>query len=648
MTRLDDAEHLDPKLREALQGRGFESLTPVQTKVLDPGIDDHDLRVTSQTGSGKTVAVGLLLRNTLRECSEGDGTRSANASAKALIVVPTRELAKQVNDELTWLYRSLGIRLACVTGGANYRDERRALGARPAVVIGTPGRLIDHIERGALAMDGVEVVVLDEADRMLDLGFTEAIEAIFAAAPNRKRTHLVSATLEPQVLRLADRYQSKPLHVEGTRYGQAHADIEHRVHLVAPAHRLGALVNLLLLSPEERTLVFARTRADVGDIAERLSEAGFRVGALSGDMEQPARDRALAAFKNGTITILVATDVAARGIDVQSMTRVIQVDPPTDPESYTHRSGRTGRAGQKGTCIVLLAPGMQRRFAALLAQARVKAKFLPLPSPAEVRATADERVLSNLAECASTDDAPERMKTLAERLLDGRDPTAVVAMLMTKLAAREPEPRDVPVIMPETGDRFGRNAMASRGRFQDGASARNRDGFHGSRGPERDEGARPKSGFPGAPFDPRPSRKREGDVRVPSTGANWDRSSSEHWGMFRITWGQLQGADARRVLAVVCRRGGIRGADVGAIRIGPTASIIEVKGAVAAEFASRALEPDPQEPRIRIHPLSEQEGAPQKRWGAAAGAPAHKHGASANRMFDGPPKKLKKYGRPTA
>ncbi|MGC4069181.1 MAG: DEAD/DEAH box helicase [Polyangiaceae bacterium] len=526
-------------------------------------------------------------------------------------------------------------------------DEHSARG--PPSSSARRGDSSNHIERGALAMDGVEVIVLDEANRMLNLGFTEAIEAIFAAAPNRKRTHLVSATLEPQVLRLANRYQSNPLHVEGTRYGQAHADIEHRVHLVAPAHRLGALINLLLLSPEERTLVFARTRADVGEIAERLSEAGFRVGALSGDMEQPARDRALSAFKNGTITILVATDVAARGIDVQSMTRVIQVDPPTDPESYTHRSGRTGRAGQKGTCIVLLAPGMQRRFAALLAQARVKAKFLPLPSPAEVRATADERVLTALAECASTGEPAERMKTLAERLLDGRDPTAVVAMLMTKLSEREPEPRDVPVIMPETNDRFGRNASGPRGRFQDGAPARNRDGYYGARGSEREENNRSKSGFPGAPFDSRPSRRRDGDSRMPSqAGSNWDRSSSEHWGMFRITWGQLQGADARRVLAVVCRRGGIRGADVGAIRIGPTASIIEVKGTVAAEFASRALEPDPQEPRIRIHPLSDREEAPQKRWGGAAGAPSTKHGTSANRLFDGPPKKLKKFGRPTA
>jgi len=683
MTSLDTATHLEPLLRDCLARRGFEALTPVQIKVLEPEVADRDLRVTSQTGSGKTVAIGLLLRHALREPSTIEATRGS--TARVLIVVPTRELAKQVHQELSWLYQPLGLKLACATGGANYIEERRALAMNPTVVIGTPGRLIDHIERGALGLTQVEAIVLDEADRMLDMGFSEAIEAIFAKAPNRKRTHLVSATLEPEVLRLANRYQSAPLHIQGTRYGEAHADIEHRVHLVAHQHRLDALVNLLLMSPTERTLVFARTRADVGSIAEELSLAGFRVGALSGDMEQPARDRALSSFRQGKITILVATDVAARGIDVQSMTRVIQVDPPTDPESYTHRSGRTGRAGQKGTSIVLVAPSMQRRFAALLAQARIQAKFLPLPNPDAVRAVTDERTLQSLAETIEAAETTERQRGLAERLLAERDPVAVVATLIAKNAQREPEPRDVPVIYPDSQEKKARKPSLpqTRGRGYEQSPARgNNFGFGDTpRGRNFEKSAPPSPWHGAARTDrsisdgPQPEHNYNGIARKernPPSRGGWNGDSGENWGMFRVTWGQLQGADPRRMLAVVCRRGGIRGADVGAIRIGPTASIIEVKGAVAAEFASRALLPDPQEPKIRITPVTpdgpsrdahttnvrneSSEPSPTNRHEPQFAAPIERNARGpgfAKGKFAGKggntfPKKLKKFGRASA
>jgi ATP-dependent RNA helicase DeaD len=635
---------------------------------------ERDLRVTSQTGSGKTVAIGLIMRGELREFgANGDLSKGP----RALVVVPTRELAKQVHEELTWLYRPLGLRLACVTGGANYGDERRALNSRPAVVVGTPGRLLDHIERGALQMGQVHSIVLDEADRMLDLGFSEAIEAIFAAAPERKRTHLVSATLEPAVLKLANRYQAAPLHIQGTRYGEACTDIEHRVHLVDPRHRLDALVNLLLLSPDEKTLVFARTRADVGEIAESLGQAGFRAAALSGDMEQQARDRALSAFRNGRATILVATDVAARGIDVQDMTRVIQVDPPTDPESYTHRSGRTGRAGQKGLSIVFLAPARQRWFRALLAQARIDAKFLPLPSPDAVRKAADERLLEHLVNDVAVAEPSSRWVALAERLLAERDPASVVSSLIARTAHNQPEPRDVPVIFPESSERqkssLNRKSkpFTARGRgFEEDAPQgfAARRGFGGAnRGPAVDasprnsaprdfavagpnRGRATDSGFPERSFDEAPqfaprSSGKPFERRAASAG---DRG--EGWGMFHVTWGQLQGADPRRMLAVVCRRGQIRGADVGAIRIGPTTTTVEIRGNVVAEFASNALKPDPQEPRIRILPVDDAGGASKDR-NAHSMAPAPKPWETMGNKRQNHaafPKKLKKLNRASA
>lgn len=678
MTSLDSAEFLEPELRECLRARGFETLTPVQIKVLSPDMAERDLRVTSQTGSGKTVAIGLIMRGELRDFR-------ANADfvkgPRALVVVPTRELAKQVYEELTWLYRPLDLRLACVTGGANYGDERRALNSRPAVVVGTPGRLLDHIERGAIGMGQVHTIVLDEADRMLDLGFAEAIEAIFTAAPERKRTHLVSATLEPAVLRLANRYQAAPLHIQGTRLGEACSDIEHRVHLVEPRHRLGALINLLLLSPEEKTLVFARTRADVGEIAESLSQAGFRAAALSGDMEQQARDRALTAFRQGRANILVATDVAARGIDVQDMTRVIQVDPPTDPDSYTHRSGRTGRAGQKGLSIVFLAPARQRWFRALVAQARIEAKFLPLPSSDAVRKAADERLLEHLVKDVSVVDPASRWVALAERLLADRDPATVVSLLIARTAHNQPEPRDVPVILPESSDRqksaLNRNSkpFTTRGqRFEDEAPqgfAARRAAVGTNRGPAMDASPRgfaprefasagPNHGRPAggggsewsnndAPqFAPRNAGRSfpaPFERRAPSST---DRA--ENWGMFHVTWGQLQGADPRRMLAVVCRRGQIRGTDVGAIRIGPTTTTVEIRGNVVAEFASNALKPDPQEPRIRILPADDTTRVARDRSpGAIAQAPkpweTMGHKRQDHATF---PKKLKKLNRVSA
>lgn len=583
---------LGPQLAQALQGRGFTELTRVQAAVLEPSLADCDLRVTSQTGSGKTVAIGLVLR----------GTIEAHASAKAkavdpsvLVVVPTRELAKQVHDELRWLYASYQVRLACVTGGSSYRDERRALGAGPAVVIGTPGRLVDHLQRGAFSAQAVTTIVLDEADRMLDLGFADELDAIFAAAANRQHTHLVSATLAPEVLRLANRFQTHPHHVQGSRPGEAHADIEHLIHLVPPNRRIDALVNVLLAAPEERTLVFVRTRADVTDVAAELSDAGFRVATLSGDMEQPARERALSAFRQDKVRVLVATDVAARGIDIQGMTRVVHLEPPTDSDSYTHRSGRTGRAGQKGSSIVFVAPAQLHRVRALLNQARVSARVLPLPSLNSLQEAADARALDELTTSLGAGSANARQRKLAENLLRDRDAVDVVAMLLAQTRRQEPEPRVIPDLkLPKD------NPRERRPQQRPGRSA-------GSEPRQRASIGRGEDAIGRKPYSKgvrSPATRRSESMVAPAS------ESTAGWGMFHVTWGQLQGADPRRMLAVLCRRGNIRGTDVGAIRIGPTSTIVEVRHDVAADFAARTKLPDPAEPRIRITKLRE-EGEPR-------------------------------------
>jgi ATP-dependent RNA helicase DeaD len=557
---------LGPRLAESLDRRGYTELTAIQAAVLDPALADCDLRITSQTGSGKTVAIGLVLRRTIETHTSAVGMAEGPCS---IIVAPTRELAKQLRDELTWLYAPCNIRLACVTGGSSYREERRALALNPSIVIGTPGRLVDHLQRGVFDAASVSTIVLDEADRMLDLGFAEDLEAIFAAAPNRGRTHLVSATLGPEVLRLANRFQTNPRQVQGTRPGQAHADIEHVVHVVASRHRVDALVNLLLAQPDERTLVFVRTRVEVTTVAQNLADAGFRVAALSGDMDQPARDRALLSFRKDKVRVLVATDVAARGIDIQGMTRVVHFDPPTDPDSYTHRSGRTGRAGQKGSSIVLVAPERLRQLRALFNQAHVSAQLLPLPDVESLCRTADERTRKHLADALLSYSIEPRQQRIAHDLLRENDAASVVAMLIARSKNIEPEPRVIPeVVIPP------RTAHARRAQEQ-----------------HPPDSARSTTANRRGPFSS--ERRTLPRDRATQPGING-------WGTFQVTWGQLQGADARRMLAVVCRRGNIRGADVGAIRIGPTSTIVEVRKQVATEFAVRANKLDPNEPRIRI------------------------------------------------
>jgi ATP-dependent RNA helicase DeaD len=576
MTAADIEGTLGPDLSAALAKKGYLELTAVQEAVLDPALAGRDLRITSQTGSGKTLAFGFVLRDLVREaCPAQKGI----ARPRGLIVAPTRELAKQVEDELTWFYAGVEGRVASATGGASYRDEHRGFAKGPAVIVGTPGRLLDHIERGAVDVSGVSTIVLDEADRMLDLGFREELEAILGRLPNDHRTHLCSATFPRDVRALADRVQKKAAHVEGTRLGKANTDIDHVIHLVDPRRKVDAIINLLLSSPEAQTLVFARTRADVGGISSELSEAGFRVSSLSGEMEQAARNRALASFKRGDLHVLVATDVAARGIDVQDIARVIHVDAPTNADSYTHRSGRTGRAGRRGTSSLLVAPTGVRQAERILRLVGVPYRFEPIPSADEIQHAADERIVQELTRPA-TYDAPsvdERTQALAARIVEAGDPTLVIGRLLQKAgvggAAKPREVRSISPSAPAPGPRRG-----------------------GDRGGGRDSGG-----------------ERSGPRET-------------HAGMvaFRVSWGAEQGADPRRLTAMVCRRGGIRGSDLGAIFVERNHSVVNVATRVAESFAREAAKPDPRDPRVRIEVVrAERERSERPAAPRAPSAPKH-------------------------
>jgi ATP-dependent RNA helicase DeaD len=545
-------ERVGSELAAALEGRGFEALTPVQEAVLQEELEGRDLRISSQTGSGKTVAIGLALRASLGEPGEEDASDAASdghtkgvdqrAHPRAVVVVPTRELAKQVHEELAWLYAGMrDVRIASVTGGGGYRDELRAFRAKPAIIVGTPGRLLDHLKRGAIDAADAKTFVLDEADRMLDLGFREDIEAIFGFAPEGRRTLLVSATFPREVKALADRIQTDPVSVQGTPLGGANEDIEHLLHLVHQEERLAAIINLLL-EADGQTLIFARTRADVAELTGLLQDAGFSISSLSGEMEQAERNRALAAFKRGNIDALVATDVAARGIDVSDVTRVIHAEPPTDADAYTHRSGRTGRAGKKGVSSVLVTPREIQRTTALLGRARVKFRFAPLPTAESLRDARDAGLFERLtADFVEGDAIDERSLALAERVLNAPEATRAVGRLISYALRQQTEARDITVITP----------------------------------PEE--------------------RKRE--PRAPNR---------DGWVRFRVSWGTAYGADHRRLMAMLCRRGKIEGRDIGAINLGRTSSVVEVGARVAEAFERATAKPDPRDPKIHIRRWSDE------------------------------------------
>ncbi|WP_333832515.1 DEAD/DEAH box helicase [Rubrimonas sp.] len=424
---MDIETAIPQPLAQALAARGYDALTPVQLAVLAPEADGRDALVSARTGSGKTVAFGLALAPTLL----GGADRFGRAEAPlGLIVAPTRELALQVQRECAWLYaRAEGIVAACV-GGMDPRAERRALERGAHLVVGTPGRLRDHIERGALDMTGLRGVVLDEADEMLDLGFREDLEFILDAAPPERRTLMFSATVPRAIAALAARFQRDALRIAVEVEREQHADIAYRACLIAQTDRENAVFNLLRFHDPASAIVFCNTREGVAHMAARLTNRGLAVVALSGALSQSERTHALQAMRDGRMRVCVATDVAARGIDLPGLDLVVQADLPTNRDTLLHRSGRTGRAGRKGLCALMVPHRARRRAEGLLASASIAAEWGPAPSAAEIMARDDVRAFEDPALRAPDDEAEAEM---ARALLTRHGPEAVAAAFLRRV-----------------------------------------------------------------------------------------------------------------------------------------------------------------------------------------------------------------------
>jgi ATP-dependent RNA helicase DeaD len=385
---------LTPALVKVLAGLGYEEPTPIQTQSIPPLLAGRDLLGQAATGTGKTAAFALpLLQRVLAR-------KSSKAQPDALVLVPTRELAIQVAEALHSYGHVLGAVVLPIYGGAEFGRQVQSLKRGVHVVVATPGRALDHIRRGTLALDSVQTVVLDEADEMLDMGFAEDIELILEAAPADRQTALFSATLPPRIAAIADRHLRDPVRVLIAREKPvkgAAPRVRQTAYVVQRAHKVAALGRVLDLESPTLAIVFARTRTEVDELAEKLRGRGYQVEALHGGLSQDQRDRVMKRVRGGaggkgnagkgtSVDLLVATDVAARGLDVEHLSHVVNFDVPASPESYVHRIGRTGRAGREGVAITLVEPREHRLLRNIEQLTKQKIDVATVPTPMDVRA----------------------------------------------------------------------------------------------------------------------------------------------------------------------------------------------------------------------------------------------------------------------
>ncbi|PIB92188.1 DEAD/DEAH box helicase [Caulobacter sp. FWC2] len=524
-----------PALERALAAQGYAEPTPVQAAVLEADAEGRDLLVSAQTGSGKTVAFGLAAAPTLL----GDEEILGRAGAPlCLVIAPTRELAIQVNRELTWLYaQAMAVVVNCV-GGMDARREQRALNYGAHIVVGTPGRLRDHIERGHLDLSELKVAVLDEADEMLDMGFREDLEFILDAAPAERRTLLFSATLAREIVQLAKNYQNDAVRIDTVGRNEPHRDIEYRAVRVAPNEVEHAVVNLLRFFESPGALVFCNTRESVRAMHSKLRERGFDVVGLSGELSQRERADALQALRDGHARVCVATDVAARGLDLPDLGLVIHAELPVNKATLLHRSGRTGRAGKKGVSALVVPYTRRRKAEQLLMAAGVEGHWGGAPTADEIRVKDTERLLDDPI---FDEPAVEEDTALAEAMLAKRTPLEIAAALIRTRRAKLPAPEEIyddPRHGADPGPR-GREPREPR-----------------EFGGERDFGERSE--------------------RVSMDGSAW----------FRLNTGRRNNADPKWLIPLICRLGHITKKDIGSIRIFDYDTKFEISAEAAVKFGA--------------------------------------------------------------
>lgn len=546
---MTDTQGIAPAIAQALEKRGYKDLTPVQQSMLDPELADKDALVSAQTGSGKTVAFGIALARTLLSNSERFGQAGAPL---ALAIAPTRELAMQVKRELEWLYEFAAVSIASCVGGMDIRNERRALERGSHIVVGTPGRICDHIKRGALDLSSLRAVVLDEADEMLDLGFREDLEFILEESPEDRRTLMFSATVPRSIAKLAESYQKNAVRIATASEQKQHVDIEYRAMMVAPSDREHAIINALRFYEARNAIVFCSTRAAVNHLTARLNNRGFSVVALSGELSQNERTHALQAMRDGRARVCVATDVAARGIDLPGLELVIHADLPTNSETLLHRSGRTGRAGQKGVSAIVVPVNQRRKAERLLEGAKISPAWVHPPSADEIVERDGARLL---ADPSLNEPVTDDERDFVTKLLEQHGAEKVAAAFVRMYHSGRSAPEDISEVA------------------LDGRKPR-RDSFE----------------------------------NVENNAPRRDRSDFADSAWFTLSVGRKQNAEPRWLIPMLCRFGKLTRQDIGAIRMQQTETYVELAADAVDRFESALGKDMTLEKGIRVKAM---EGKPE-------------------------------------
>lgn len=512
---MSNFEFAHPALTDALAKKGYEKLTQVQDSVLDPELLGQDLLVSAQTGSGKTVAFGLAMASTLL----GDAPAFVRADAPlAVCIAPTRELAMQVKREIDWLYKEAGAKTLSCVGGMDARQERAALNRGAHIVVGTPGRLCDHINRGALDMTALKVVVLDEADEMLNMGFREELELILNAAPEERRTLMFSATVPKSIIGMTKKYQRNAVRVNTAAEASQHLDITYRALTVASPDKENAIINVLRYYDAKNAIVFGDTRIAVNRMTQRFNNRGFSVVALSGELSQAERSNALQALRDGRAQVCIATDVAARGLDLPDLELVVHADVPRNRAALLHRSGRTGRAGRKGVSALIVAPNRRRNAERLLRDAGITAEWGEAPSAESIIEKDNERLLANMTLDGEITDEEGTMIT---RLLKANSPEHIAAAFIRQYRKGQSAPEE---LLPSDY----RPSKSERGT--------------------------------------RDSNPRETTLREDFSDGIW----------FSLNLGRKQRAEPKWILPMLMKSGGLKKGEIGAIKITDDKTFVEV------------------------------------------------------------------------
>jgi len=537
---------LDPRLVRGLESLGYEEPTPIQQETIPKLLEGRDLLGQAATGTGKTAAFALPLLQRFAE------RRGKGREPFGLVLVPTRELAMQVAEAVHRYGRALHVSVLPIYGGQAYQPQLRALERGVDVVVATPGRALDHLRRGTLSLASVAVLVLDEADEMLDMGFAEDLDAILEQAPKERQTVLFSATLPARIGAIAKRFLRDPLQIRiaGERPAAGTAPkVRQTAYVVARSQKIAALGRILDMEDPEAAIVFCRTRTEVDELGEKLSAHGYRTEVLHGGMSQQQRDRVMQKLRSEAANLVVATDVAARGLDIPQLTHVINFDVPSAPEAYVHRIGRVGRAGREGVAITLAEPREQRLMRNVEQLTKRKIEIAPIPSVADLRARRMEAVRTALHEVLVADEL-DGFRSVVESL-SGEFDAERVAMAAVKLLAESEGPEPEEVIPP----------FAPSARFDDHRAER-RGSARGDRYQRDARGAREES-----------PREERGGPREERGGPRMAR-------VF-VGGGREMGIRPQDIVGAITGEAGISGGEIGAITISDRFSLVEIPEGIA-------------------------------------------------------------------